>query len=68
VDATDENLIHDAMAAHAYKRELADMRKAAEENPLTHERQLVSNLLDVLDRRAESIMAGWGFGSGEDSN
>lgn len=50
---------HDAMAAHAYKRELANLRKAAEETPRTHERQLVLNLLDVLDRRAAEILAGW---------
>lgn len=50
---------HDAMAAHAYKRELANMRKAAEMTPRTHERQLVLNLLDVLDRRAAEILAGW---------
>lgn len=52
-------LMHDAMAAHAYKRELANLRKAAEETPRTHERQLVLNLLDVLDRRAAEILAGW---------
>lgn len=50
---------HDAMAAHAYKRELANMRKAAGMTPRTHERQLVLNLLDVLDRRAAEILAGW---------
>ena len=55
----------DAACAHAYKRELANMRKAAEETPRNHERQLVLNLLDALDRRASEIMAGWGFDSGE---
>ena len=59
IEGCEEELQHDAMAAHAYKRELANLRKAAEETPRTHQRQLVLNLLDVLDRRAAEILAGW---------
>ena len=54
-----EELRHDAIAAHAYKLELSRMREAAETTPRTHERQLVLNLLDALDRRAEELMREW---------
>jgi len=51
---------HDAKVAHALVRELGYMRKAADETPRTHERRLVLNLLDVMERRASERMAQWG--------
>ena len=50
---------HDALAAHAYQIELSRMREAADTTPRTHERQLVLNLLDALDRRADELMREW---------
>jgi len=53
VDATDENLICDAAAAHALMEAM--------------EQVLTIATRDVIKQRADEIMAGWGFDTGEDA-
>lgn len=54
VDATDENLIHDAAAAHAYKKAVA--------------LELSMPQMMAVNAKSDAIMAQWGFDSGENSN
>mgnify|MGYP001550837436 CR=1 FL=1 len=65
LDSSDAD--HDAACAHALMQELASMRSAADTHPRTHERQLVLNLLDALERQASENMGKLGFDSGEDA-
>jgi hypothetical protein len=55
VDATDENLFCDAAAAHAL---MLAMEESVDSNSSRAR-------MDALLLKAESIMAGWGFGSVE---
>lgn len=60
VDATDENLIHDAVAAHA-------LMMAMEEVGAENRDYSWLACVEKIERRADEIMAGWGFDSGEDA-
>jgi hypothetical protein len=54
VDATDENLIHDAMAAHALMQAMEDAGR-------------YNFRREWIEKRADEIMTGWHFDSGEDA-
>jgi hypothetical protein len=54
VDATDENLIHDAMAAHALMQAIYGHWNV--------------KATQWIEDRADELMAEWGFDTGEDSN
>ena len=58
VDATDENLIQDAAAAHALMEAMKEFNHAGH--------ALYQNPIYAAMCRADEIMAGWGFNAGED--
>lgn len=60
VDDDGQDYLHDAAAAHALMREIANMRDAAHETGSSSGR-LVLNLLDTMERRVDELMAEWGF-------
>jgi hypothetical protein len=65
VDATDENLIHDAAAAHALMQAIKETR----DNPYLYGGTSghPESVIEMIEERADELMAGWGFDSGEDA-
>lgn len=55
-----QDYLHDAAAAHALMREIANLREVARKRG-SSSGQLALNLLDVMERNADKIMAEWGF-------
>ena len=64
VDATDENLIHDAACAHALMLAMGDEIKRVSQIPY-NSREICEYFMENVKKRADEIMAGWGFDSGE---
>lgn len=60
VDATDENLIHDAAAAHALMQALVEVSEKGEY-------VFPTNALIAVKRRADKLMRSWGFDTREDA-
>jgi hypothetical protein len=55
-----QDYLHDAAAAHALMREIANLREVARKRG-SSSGQLALNLLDVMERSADERMAEWGY-------
>lgn len=60
VDATDENLIHDAAVAHALMQALADA-------DIEDFESFSSTWVTQIMERADALLKQWGFDTGEDA-
>lgn len=56
----ESEVTHDAAAAHALMREIANLREVSRKRG-SGSGQLALNLLDVMERNADELMAEWGF-------
>lgn len=60
IDDDGQDYLHDAAAAHALMREIANLREVARKRG-SSSGQLALNLLDVMERSADERMAEWGY-------
>jgi hypothetical protein len=66
VDATDENLICDSMAAHALMQAMSEWWNASDDSGID-EKQSPRETMQWVEARAQAIFREWGFDTGEDA-